>query len=61
MSDNNTDPAQMTDMQVRERAIKLEVALKRLLDVTLWIDSECKQLGAAEQAAREALKDQGNS
>ena len=58
MSDNNTDPAQMTDMQVRERVVKLEAALKRLLDVTLWVDSGCKQLGAAEQAAREALKEQ---
>ena len=58
MSDNNTDPAQMTDMQVRERIVKLEVALKRLLDVTVWVDSGCKQLGAAEQAAREALREQ---
>ena len=42
-----------------KRIAELEVALKRLLDVTLWVDSGCKQLGAAEQAAREALKEQG--
>ena len=36
----------------------LETVLKRLLDVTLWVDSGCKQLGAAEQAAREVLKEQ---
>ena len=42
------------------RVAKLELALIRLLDATLWVDSGCKQLGAAEQAAREALKDQSN-
>ena len=36
----------------------LETVLKRLLDVTLWVDSGCKQLGAAEKAAREVLKEQ---
>ena len=44
----------LTDIK---RIAELEVALKRLLDVTLWVDSGCKQLGAAEQAAREALKE----
>ena len=41
-----------------KRIAELKTVLKRLLDVTLWVDSGCKQLGAAEQAAREALREQ---
>ena len=37
---------------------ELETVLKKLLDVTLWVDSGCKKLGAAEQAARETPKEQ---
>ena len=42
------------------KVAELETVLKRLLDVKLWVDSGCKQLEAAEQAAREALKEQAN-
>jgi molybdenum cofactor biosynthesis enzyme MoaA len=42
-----------------KRIIELAATLKRLLDITVWVDSGCKQLGAAEQAAREALEEQG--
>jgi hypothetical protein len=40
------------------KVAELETVLKRLLDVTLWVDSGWKELESAEQAAREALKEQ---
>jgi hypothetical protein len=65
MSDNNTDPAQITDMQVRERIAELEKERESLLRLISYVKSivfskvKCSYV-SFRRPLEELLKDQSN-